>query len=98
MYDSFSDELTKIAKGYSPEQKDKIKRILATAGVTALGGGIGYGLGSAAGRLAGFKKPGLGRTKLLMGTIGGLGSLGGALLKERKKKYIDKSVSNSRNQ
>lgn len=96
MYDSFADELVKISSGYSKEQKDRIKRYAAAAGVTALGTGLGYGAGAATGRLIGFKKPGLGRTKMLMAGIGGVGALGGALLKERKKKYLDQSVSNSR--
>lgn len=97
MYDSFADELTKIAEGYSPEQKERIKRTLATMGVTALGTGLGYGAGAATGRLLGFKRPSLGRTRVLMGVLGGMGALGGAMMKDKKRAYIDQSVGNTRN-
>jgi len=94
MYGSFADELVKIAK-YSQEQKDRIRRTAATMAVTSLGAGLGYGAGAATGRLLGFKHPGLGRTKLLMGTLGGLGALGGAMMKDKKREYIDKPVRNT---
>ena len=87
---SFREEMTKIA--FSQEQKESIKRHLLNAGVGAAGFGLGYGVGSASGRLLAYGKPGLVKHRYTPLVLGALSAGGGLLAKhlaEKRKEYLE---------
>lgn len=103
--DSFSDEFTKIALSsgdemppaeYQAERKGRMKRMVGDALLGAAGFGLGYGAGSAAGRLTVAGKPTLFKHKyapMVMGAAGlGLGLMHRAANRKRQE-YVEQSVN-----
>lgn len=91
---SFSDEMQKIAAyktAMEKEQKERIKRYLIAAGLGAGGFGLGYGAGSAIGRLAGWKRETSLPIRLgILGMGGAAASYLGSQAAKERQEYIER--------
>jgi hypothetical protein len=87
--------LTKMAEEYENIRRDRMKRFLQDAAVSAAGMGLGYGVGSAAGRLSANKIIKNKYTPAIMALLGAGGGLLSSHLARTRERYRDEPLNKS---